>query len=359
MIDTESTMTEEEIQEKILKCLESEIGNVLMADQHRSDFETVRRKLFLTKTIARLEAKDRTTIESIQLWALKTLPPDRTDAQQKLYERLLTQFIDRQMARLQAKPQRSTIENRILAALVAAEKDPFWRQNWYFVEQYKIQFGSVTGFKADIALLLNNEPILIVECKRPGGSQKVITEGKKQLESYLHATRANLGILANNTNPKKWHYYDNSIRFDKIDRSTFWEKIEAVFDTECDIEKEAQHLKLQRIEKRAKELVAQATEDIDARANKMIDEEAKKRVTQNAVHTAVAKRLQEEKKQLESQRQQEKRQLEVQRQNETDQLNSKINELQTALAESRNGATWGWVLFGISVIVILIIAVNI
>ena len=82
-------------------------------------------------------------------------------------------------------------------------------------------------------------------------------------------------------------------------------------------------------------------------------------MTQNAVHTAVAKQLQEEKKQLKSQRQQEKRKLEVQLQNETDQLKSKINELQTALAESRNGATWGWVLFGISVIVIFIIAVNI
>ena len=357
MIDTESTMTEEEIQEKILKCLESEIGNVLMKDQHRSDFETVRRKIFLTKTIARLEAKDRTTIESIQLWTLKN--PQRTDTQQKTYERLLTQFIDRQVARLEAKPKLSTTENRIFDALVAAQKDPFWRQNWYFVEQYKIQFGSVTGFKADIALLLNNEPIMIVECKKPKVGPKVITEGKKQLESYLHATRASLGILANNTNPKKWHYYDNSIRFDKVDRATFWEKIEAIFNTERDIEKEAQQLKLQRIEKRAKALVAQSTKDINTRANKMIDEEAKKRVTQKAVNTAVAKQLQQEKKQLESQLQQEKRQLESQLQKKTDQLESTIEDLRTALAESRNGATWGWALFGISVIVILIIAVNI
>lgn len=361
MIDTESTMTEKEIQEKILKCLESEIGSVLMADPHRSYFDTVDWKQFLAETIARLESKDRTTIESKQLWALKISPQKRTDTDQKIYERLLTQFIDRQVARLQAKTQRSTNEKRILDALVAAQKDPFWRQNWYFVEQYPIQIGSDKNpRRADIALLLNNEPILIVECKKPGVSKAVIRQGKEQLKSYLNASRANLGIFANEDDPREWTYYDNSIGFDEIKkRSTFWDKIKTAFDTERDIEEEAQQLKQQRIEERAKELVAQATQDIYARANRLIDEEAKKRVTEDAIQGAEAQLLQKIRGAEAQQQKKEKKQLESQLQGKIKQLEHEIENQQIVLDESRNKAILGWVLFGISVIVIFILAVNI
>lgn len=94
-----------------------------ISDQQRSDFETVRRKLFLAKTITRLEAKgqDRTLKQTLQLYALKAT--QRTDAQQELYDELLTQFVERNVKRLQSKPQRSTTENRILEALVAVQTE--------------------------------------------------------------------------------------------------------------------------------------------------------------------------------------------------------------------------------------------
>lgn len=93
-----------------------------ITDQQRSDFDTVRRKLFLAKTIQRLEAKQaRTPIETAQLRALQA--PQRTDAQQRIYEQLLTAFVDQQVTRLQAKPQRSTTENRILDALEAVQAE--------------------------------------------------------------------------------------------------------------------------------------------------------------------------------------------------------------------------------------------
>lgn len=151
-------------------------------------------------------------------------------------------------------------------------KKPSFGRNWYFEEQYLIRFGRDRIGRADITLLINGKPFMIVECKRPRVSPTEIGEGKEQLESYLNASRANLGIFANNDDPQKWTYYDNSIGFYEINRSTFWEKIRAPFDTERDIEEEAQQIKSQRIEARVRELVTQAREDIYARANKMIDE---------------------------------------------------------------------------------------
>ena len=92
-----------------------------ISDQHRSDFDTIRRKIFLAKTIARLEAKgaDRTNVENAHLRALTAT--QRTDAEQRLYERLLQAFIDQQVQRLQAKPERSVTEQRVLEALTAVQ----------------------------------------------------------------------------------------------------------------------------------------------------------------------------------------------------------------------------------------------
>ena len=94
-----------------------------ITDQQRSDFETVRRKLFLARTIQRLEAKglNRTPIETAYLRALTA--PQRTDAQQKIYEELLTNFINERVARLQSKPQRTSNDNRILEALTAVQAE--------------------------------------------------------------------------------------------------------------------------------------------------------------------------------------------------------------------------------------------
>ena len=226
-------------------------------------------------------------------------------------------------------------------------RKPIWGRNWHFEEQYLIRFGRDRRGYADITLLINGNPFMIVECKSPRRNPTEIKEGKEQLESYLNASRANLGVFANNDDPQKWTYYDNSIGFDEIDRSTFWKKIKAAFDTERDIEKEAQQLKLQRIEKRAQELVKANRENIQKRASAIIDEQAKKCVTENAIQGAAARLLQSQKKQLESKLEE-----------ETDQLKSKINNLQAALDERRNSAMWGWILFGISVILLVAVAAN-
>ena len=123
------------------------------------------------------------------------------------------------------------------------------------MEQHLIRFGRDRIGRADITLLINGKPFMIVECKRPRVSPTEIWEGKEQLESYLNASRANLGIFANNDDPQKWTYYNNSSGFDKIDRSTFWKKISAAFDTKHDIEKKVQQQKQQCISERAKQLV--------------------------------------------------------------------------------------------------------
>ena len=161
------------------------------------------------------------------------------------------------------------IREEVLKHLQSKVPNVFGKTRW--LKEYTIQFSSNSG-RADLALQLNGKLFVIVECKSLG----VVSHGKEQLESYLNASRANLGIFANNDDPQKWTYYDNSIGFDEIDRSTFWKKIKAAFDTERDIEKEAQHLKLQRIEKRAQELVNANRENIQKRASAIIDEQAKR-----------------------------------------------------------------------------------
>ena len=143
----------------------------------------------------------------------------------------------------------------------------FLGQSWSFRKEYPIRFGSNIG-RADLVLLLNNKPFVIVECKSLG----VISHGKEQLESYLNASRASLGIFANNPDPQKWSYYDNSIGFDEIDRLTFYREIWKAHETELDIEKEAQRIKLKRIEARVRELWLYITQ---ARAVIMIDNRRK------------------------------------------------------------------------------------
>lgn len=198
-------------------------------------------------------------------------------------------------------------------------------QSWSFKKEYPIQFGSKRGY-ADLALLRNNKPFVIVECKGSG----LIGDGKEQLESYLNASRANLGIFANNPDPGKWIYYDNSIRFNEISLSTFWREIRAGFDTELDIETQAQQQKQQHIEARASQLVT--PEAIQKRADEMIEEQAKKRMTENRIKGAVAQQLQAEIKQLES----------------------KIKNQQIKLEASRNSKILGWILFAISIFILIV-----
>ena len=92
----------------------------------------------------------------------------------------------------------------------------------------------------------------------------------------------------------------------------------------------------QQLETRASELVNANSEVIQERADKIIEAQAKIRVTEKAIQGAVAQQLQEKIKQQES----------------------IINWQQTALDESRNNAMWGWILFGISVVLFIVVAAN-
>ena len=153
-----------------------------ISDQHRSDFDTIRRKLFLAKTITRLKGKgqDRTPIESAQLRALQAT--QRTDAQQKIYERLLQAFIDAQVRRLQAKPQRSATENRILEALTAVQAEGIpeeaFEQETPLTRQSFFQRLSLTGIELclstletyDVRIEIKDSRFTLLDIERSSGS---------------------------------------------------------------------------------------------------------------------------------------------------------------------------------------------
>ena len=122
-VDTADDMSSEgsDVDDDLFKDVEGRMRDI--TDQQRSDFDTIRRKLFLAKAIARLEAKgaDRTNIENVRLRALTAT--QRTDAQQEIYAQLLQSFIDNQVQRLTAKPQRSATEDRVLETLTAVQAE--------------------------------------------------------------------------------------------------------------------------------------------------------------------------------------------------------------------------------------------
>ncbi|RKU22966.1 hypothetical protein C6499_19215 [Candidatus Poribacteria bacterium] len=106
---------------------------------------------------------------------------------------------------------------------------------FYIKKEYHIQFGRDRSGRADLALLSSDdEPIVIVECKRLGYTG----EGIEQLKSYINATRAQLGIFANSPNPNNWIYFDrgNINKLTEIDRERFearvWEERKALRDRE-------------------------------------------------------------------------------------------------------------------------------
>lgn len=153
-----------------------------ISDQHRSDFDTIRRKIFLAKTIARLEAKgaDRTNVENAHLRALTAT--QRTDTEQRLYERLLQAFIDRNVARLQAKPERSVTENRILEALTAVQAtgipEEAFEQETPVTRQSFFQRLSSRGIKLclhtletyDVRIEIKDNKFTLLDIERSSGS---------------------------------------------------------------------------------------------------------------------------------------------------------------------------------------------
>ncbi|MDE0326409.1 MAG: HNH endonuclease [Candidatus Poribacteria bacterium] len=190
-----------------------------ISDQHRSDFDTVRRKLFLAKTIARLEAKgeDRTVIETAQLRSLQA--PQRTDSQQKIYERMLTAFINAQVARLQANPERSVTENRILEALTAVQAtgipEEAFEQETPLTRQSFFQRLSLTGINLclstletyDVRIEIKDNRFTFLDIERSSGSpasgssgmsaplNTIFSEAYSQLSGEVFLTQEDIPTL--------------------------------------------------------------------------------------------------------------------------------------------------------------------
>ena len=166
-----------------------------ISDQQRADFDNIRRKLFLARKIQRLEAKgtDRNVVETAELRALQAT--QRTDAQQKVYEQLLTAFIDAQVTRLQAKPQRSATENRILDALVAVQAaglpEEAFEQETPLTRQSFFQRLSLTGINLclstletyDVRIGIKDDKFTFLDIERSSGSP---LSGSLGLSAPLH-----------------------------------------------------------------------------------------------------------------------------------------------------------------------------
>ena len=203
-------------------------------------------------------------------------------------------------------------------------------RHWGVKKEYPVRFGSKQGY-TDLVLLRNNKPFVIVECKRQGD----VNYGKKQLESYLNATVARLGVFANHPDHRKWRYYYkyievSQIRFAEISQSEFNKKVWAANTTERDIETQAQQRKEQRIEARAQELTTR--EAVAERAFQRINQEAEKCVTENAIQGLLARQLQEKIKEQES----------------------IINKQQGEIESANSACIWGWILFVISVLILFV-----
>ena len=166
-----------------------------ISDQQRADFDNIRRKLFLARTIKRLEAKGtkRLAIENAQLRALTAT--QRNDAEQKIYEQMLTSFINDRVSRLTAKPQRSETENRILDALVAVQANGLpeeaFEQETPLTRQSFFQRLSLTGINLclstletyDVRIGIKDDKFTFLDIERSSGSP---LSGSLGLSAPLH-----------------------------------------------------------------------------------------------------------------------------------------------------------------------------
>ena len=195
-------------------------------------------------------------------------------------------------------------------------------------KEYPIQIGSYQG-RADLVLLANDKLIAIVECKRLG----VVGQGHEQLHSYLCASQARLGIFANNPRPDDWVYYEKTgiNTFSTISRDEFQKSVRTQRRSQFEIEKRIQEQTEQYIKD---ESVKRATlPKIQERTDTLIETEAKKRVTENAIHGAVAQELHA--------------QITLHQ--------NQIESFKQKLSDKAGCATLGWVLFFISLFILMAI----
>ena len=202
-----------------------------------------------------------------------------------------------------------------------------------FIKEYTVRWGRDRTGRADLVLLHkhNNEPFVVVECKRPG----VVGNGKAQLESYINVTPARLGIFANDPNPDNWIFYDTTTGFNEIPRETFNRQLQKELTRPRDIETEIQRQTEQRIDNEANQFVTSAAgqKAITELSDKLIEAEAKKRITENRIQGSIQSQLQQQIKNMQAEN----------------------SFLKAEVASKFGCAIWGWVMFGFAVLLMGIV----
>ncbi|MYF99629.1 type I restriction enzyme HsdR N-terminal domain-containing protein, partial [Candidatus Poribacteria bacterium] len=163
-------------------------------------------------------------------------------------------------------------------------------------EEYPIQIGS-SRRRADVALLAGRKLLAVVECKKEGK----IGEGIKQLQSYLYASPAQLGVFANSVSPDNWKYYqklpNEEVKFIR-NRHVFQELVRKSHKDIAELEAEIEKQRVEHVTDQARSRVTLPA--IQERTDQIIEEEAKKRVTETAIYCKVSENLQKEIKNLKS-----------------------------------------------------------
>jgi len=85
------------------------------------------------------------------------------------------------------------------------------------IPEYTADIGTKKGEKVDYAILQNNEPIIIIECKHWGDK---LTLHDTQLQRYFHVTNAHFAIL---TNGIQYKFYSDLEKENKMDNKPFFQ----------------------------------------------------------------------------------------------------------------------------------------
>lgn len=218
----------------------------------------------------------------------------------------------------------------------------FPSQLYRIKREYPIKIGSY-NCRADLVLYkgsnvfgkLEDNILVIVECKAEGRSQE---EGVAQLKSYLCATDTPMGIFANKSSQSGWSYFRNlgRNRFEVIDRERFRHLVNEFVKGEKEIETHVNKEVKRRIQLEIEANLRNSGKTINQRTQKLVEQEAKKRMSENAINQYAYNQLQTKYTNLESQ----------------------LTKTKMDLETRRSSSFWGWALFIITLIIIIVIISN-
>ncbi len=235
-------------------------------------------------------------------------------------------------------------ESQIIERVAAYFKRSFRfpSQLYRIKREYPIKIGSY-NCRADLVLYkgshafgkLEDDILVIVECKAEGCSQK---EGIAQLKSYLCATDTPVGIFANKVSHSGWSYFRNlgRNRFEVIDGERFRHLVNEFVRGEKEIETRVNEKVNSRIQLAIEANLRNSEKTINERTQKLVEQEAKKRVSENAINQYAYNQLQTKYSNLESQ----------------------LTKTKMDLETRRSSSFWGWALFVLTLIIVIVIFSN-